>query len=86
MKADHVAGPDGSASSEELGVAVLVDGAVVAWFAEMDEYAEDFCRENWFGRWLTWRAKRPEIVPLTPEEQARCKAAAREIAAALRVE
>ncbi|MDQ5882153.1 MAG: hypothetical protein QG616_1985, partial [Pseudomonadota bacterium] len=27
-----------------------------------------------------------EIVPLTPEEQARCDAAAREIAAALRVE
>lgn len=76
--ADH-----GSALSDELGVAVLVDGAVVAWFAEMDEGAEDYCRERLFGRWLTWRAKQPEIVPLTPEELARCETAARKIAAIL---
>ena len=78
--------PGALGSNDQLGVAVLVYGAVVAWFAELDEYAEDFCRENWFGHWLTWRAKMPEIVPLTSDEQAKCEAAARDIAAALRVE
>lgn len=78
--------PTNVGSTAEIGVAVLVDGAVVAWFAELDEYAEDFCRANWFGRWLTWRATRPEIVPLTPEEQAKCEAAAEELAAKIRVE
>ena len=72
--------------SDGLGVAVLVDGVVVAWFAAMDEDVEDVCRELWFGRWLTWRARRPEIVPLTAEEQATCEAAARELRAKLRVE
>lgn len=72
--------------SDQLGVAVLVDGAVVAWFAEMDDELEDLCRERWFGRWLTWRAKAPEIVPLTPDEKAKCEAWAAEMVAALRVE
>ena len=78
--------PANVGSNDELGVAVLVDGAVVAWFSEMDEYAEDFCRENWFGRWLTWRAKRPEIVLMTAEEQAKCQAAALEIHSVLRAD
>lgn len=78
--------PEAVASTDKLGVAVLANGRVVAWFAEFDDYAHDFCTENWFGCWLTWRVKRPEIVPLTPEEQAKCDEAAREIRDALRVE
>ena len=31
--------PGALGSNDGLGVAVLVDGAVVAWFAELDEYA-----------------------------------------------
>lgn len=56
------------------GVAVLADGEVVAWFANFDESAADWCRDNYFGRWLTWRAKSPEIIPLTAEEQERVDA------------
>ena len=73
-----------SDANDGFGVAVLVDGAVVAWFAEMDKYAEGFCRENWFGRWLTRRARRPEIVPMTPEELAWCEAAAKDLATKMR--
>jgi hypothetical protein len=51
-----------------IGSAVIVRGVAVAWFAEFDESAEDWCRENHFGEWLAWRAKRPEIVPLTEAE------------------
>ena len=56
------------------GTGVIVDGEVVAWFANFDESAEDWCRDNYFGRWLTWRATPPEIIPLTAEEQERVSA------------
>jgi hypothetical protein len=51
------------------GTAVLVNGEIVAWFANFDESAEDWCRDNHFGNWLTWRATPPETIPLTTEEQ-----------------
>lgn len=51
-----------------LGAAILVDGVVVAWFADFTEEAREWCTENHFGRWLAWRAKAPEIVPLTHAE------------------
>lgn len=57
-----------SASTEGLGAAVIVRGVVVAWFADFTEEAREWCTENHFGEWLTWRAKRPEIVPLTEAE------------------
>ena len=69
---------------EAQGVAILVGGAVVAWFAELDEHAEEFCRTNWYGRWLTWRSRPPQLIPLTPDEQAKCEAAGKELAAKLR--
>lgn len=69
-----------------LGAAVLVDGVVVAWFADMNDETEDFCRSMWFGRWMVWRARPPELVPLTAEEQASVDALARELTAKLRVE
>jgi hypothetical protein len=67
------------------GVAVLVDGAVVAWFADFDDAARDWCTENHFGRWLLWGASVPEIIPLTPEELADCDRRADEMMAKLRV-
>jgi len=57
-----------SALSAGLGAAVIVNGQVVAWFADFTEEAQDWCTENHFGQWLTWRAKPPEIVPLTEAE------------------
>ena len=68
-------------SNAGLGAAVLVDGKVVAWFAEFDEAAEEWCTENHFGRWLTWRAKSPEIVPATPDEIANAQQRADDLAA-----
>ena len=56
------------ASTAGLGAAVIVRGVVVAWFAEWTEEASEWCTENHFGEWLTWRAKAPEIVPLTEAE------------------
>lgn len=66
--------------TEGLGAAVIVDGVVVAWFADFTEDAREWCTENHFGRWLMWMAKPPEIVPLTQEELARVEASAAEIA------
>jgi len=57
-----------SALTGLLGTAVLVDGEVVAWFATFTEEAREWCTENYFGRWLAWRSKPPEIVPLTEAE------------------
>lgn len=51
------------------GTAVLVNGEIVAWIANFDESAADWCRDNHFGNWLTWRANPPELIPLTAEEQ-----------------
>ncbi len=61
---------DGTAPTlnDGLGVAVLIDGVVVAWFANFTEEARQWCTENHFGRWLVWRAKTPEIIPLTDDE------------------
>lgn len=51
-----------------FGAAVMVDGKVVAWFADWDETTSEWCTENHFGRWLTWRAITPEIIPATQNE------------------
>jgi hypothetical protein len=69
-----------SASNSGLGAGVLVDGVMVAWFADFTEEAREWCTENHFGRWLVWRATRPEIVPITPEELARVEAEAQRLA------
>lgn len=70
-----------SALSAGLGVCVLVRGEVVAWFAEFTEESREWCTENYFGEWLTWRGMAPTPIPLTPEEQADCERRGREIAA-----
>ncbi|MCR4319731.1 MAG: hypothetical protein NUV74_05270 [Candidatus Brocadiaceae bacterium] len=74
-----------SVSTAGLGVCVLVRGAVVAWFADFDEAARGWCTENHFGEWLTWRAKPPEIVPLTPEEVVKVEQDAAELYAKLTI-
>lgn len=68
-------------STVELGAAVLVRGKVVAWFSEFTEEAQEWCTENHFGEWLTWRAKPPEIVPLTEAEYDEAMQSAVEMAA-----
>ena len=52
------------------GVGVYVGGDLVAWFPEFGEKEREWCTENYFGRWLTWRATAPEHLPLTEKEQA----------------
>ena len=73
-------------SSAGLGVCVLVRGAVVAWFADFDDAAEDWCTQNHFGEWLTWRAAAPVPIPLTAIEQAACDKRAAALRAKLRIE
>lgn len=53
---------------EELGTAVIIGGKIIAWFSDFTEEAREWCTQNHFGEWLTWRAKPPEIVPLTEAE------------------
>jgi hypothetical protein len=38
---------------KKYGISVLVDGKIVAWFAEWDEETRDWCSEHYFGKWLT---------------------------------
>ena len=64
-----------------LGVCVLVRGAVVAWFADFDDEAEQWCTENHFGEWLTWRAAAPTPIPLTVAEREECEKRGAELAA-----
>ena len=70
--------------SAELGTAILVDHTAVAWFAELDEYAEAFCRTNWYGRWMPWQAMKPNLIPLTPTEYAEAQRKGKELHAKLR--
>lgn len=63
-----------------VGTAIIVDGKTVAWFAEFTPSADNWCKENHFGRWLGWRAKTPEIVPLTQTEYETLKADATRMA------
>ncbi len=68
-------------SSDGLGAAVIVRGIVVAWFADFTEEAREWCTENHFGEWLTWRAKPPEILPLTEAEYDEAMRKGKELAA-----
>ena len=79
--------PAGAASAltDVLGAAVIVRGVVVAWFADFTEEAREWCTENHFGEWLTWRAKPPEIVPLTEAEYDQAMRAGAELAAKLNI-
>ena len=68
-----------NAQSDKEGTAVIVDGKVVAWFAEFDDEAADWCSYNHFGKWIAWRATAPEIVPLTEVEYDRIMEQAKEL-------
>ena len=80
--------PTGAASAldDGLGAAVIVRGQVVAWFADFTEEAREWCTENHFGEWLTWRAKPPEMIPLTAAEYDEAMRKGAELAARLNVE
>jgi hypothetical protein len=74
-----------STDQTPLGSAVIVNGKLVAWFADFDAEAEDFCSGMWFGQWVTWRAEPPKLVPLTEEEHARVQAEAAALMANIRI-
>ncbi|KAF0163032.1 MAG: hypothetical protein FD157_3378 [Rhodocyclaceae bacterium] len=69
-----------SLSTAGLGAAIFVNGRVVAWFADFTDEARDWCTENHFGQWLAWRAKSPELVPLTEAEYDAAMLVAKELA------
>lgn len=64
----------------ETGAAIIVDGQVVAWFAQFTEEAREWCTENYFGKWLVWGAKSPELIPMTKEEHTAALREAAELA------
>ena len=66
------------------GFGVIVDGVIVAWFAnsnskEAIEDAIEWCRYHHFGKWLTWNAKSPELIPLTEQEKLKAEAFVKEM-------
>lgn len=71
--------------NNDIGTVIIVDGKPVAWFADFTEEAREWCAENFFGRWLGWKAKAPEPVRLTPEEFARTEKEAAEMAAKMKL-
>lgn len=52
---------------------MIASGQIVAWFAEFTEEAHEWCTDNYFGQWVLWKAKPPEIVPLTTDELKECE-------------
>lgn len=79
----ELAPPVCAPANGETGVCVLVRGTAVAWFATFDEAAEQWCTENHFGEWLTWRASPPKPLPLTEQEAEDCRREADELSAVL---
>lgn len=63
----------------ETGVAVIVDGQVVAWFNKFDDSVIDWCAGNYFGRWLTCKAECPVLIPLTEDEMKKAEDDAEEM-------
>jgi len=64
---------------KDHGISVLVDGKIVAWFAEWDEETRDWCSKHYFGKWLTWKATIPKLIPLSKEEYNNVKKSAKEM-------
>jgi len=67
-----------NSNSDNNGVAVIVEGKVVAWFADFNEEAREWCSDNHFGQWVTWQAKQPDLIPLTEEQEENAKRKAKE--------
>lgn len=69
---------------DTVGVAILVNHAIVAWFPEWTEEVEQWCRENHFGAWLAYPAHAPVLRTLTDEESLRITDLADELLAKIR--
>ncbi len=63
----------------ETGIAVIVDGVVVAWFNKFDDTVRDWCTDNYFGRWITCKAECPILIPLTEDEMKKAEADSEEM-------
>ena len=60
-------------SFEDKGTCVIANGQIVAWFAEYTQETHQWCTDNYFGQWMTFRkVNPPEIIPLTPDELKEC--------------
>jgi hypothetical protein len=60
------------------GIVVIVNGEIVAWFANFNISAQEWCRDNYYGQWLAIPGIKPKISPLTEEEVVRAEKAADE--------
>lgn len=67
----------------DIGTAIIVNGAIVAWFAATDETAQEWASENHFGEWLSMPASTPNIIPFTQQQIDNAKAKGAELYAKL---
>ena len=68
-----------------IGVAVLVNNEIKAWFPEFTEEVRNWCTENYFGKWLTLPAYEPSIKSFTKEELRRIEDLAAVLETKLRI-
>lgn len=50
------------------GTVIIVNGEIIAWFANFNDNALEWCRDNYFGEWLAIPGIKPKIKPLSKEE------------------
>ncbi len=50
------------------GTVIIVNGEIIAWFADFNDSALEWCRDNYFGEWLAIPGIKPKIKPLSKEE------------------
>lgn len=53
------------------GTAIIVNGKIVAWFANHDELSAEWCIAAHAGEWLAWPAEAPVLDGVSDEDMAR---------------
>ncbi|MCB1714256.1 MAG: hypothetical protein KDK05_03880 [Candidatus Competibacteraceae bacterium] len=53
------------------GTAIIVNGEIVAWFADHDELSAEWCSVAYGGEWLAWPADAPVLDGVSDEDMAR---------------
>lgn len=53
------------------GTAIIVDGKIVAWFANPDELSAEWCTAAYAGEWLAWPADAPVLDGVSDEDMRR---------------
>lgn len=53
------------------GTAIIVNGEIVAWFANPDELSVKWCTAAYGGEWLAWPADAPVLDGVSDEDMRR---------------